>query len=179
MGSSASSGMRSQGGSATFGLKKPAPLWTAPAFDRCLLLALNPGISGWKRGLSAATIGLLSLVVWYWARGKMEFLPWADSAIDALGRVYGVVAAGGVARRVAVRVARAVAFVVAIGVLIVVVINVVSGVVLAGFAASDVAGAGAFALVVAVVVAAVVAGLTSWPSNTDCKVFFCRFFRLR
>src|SRR5262249_860226 len=23
-----------------FGLKKPAPLWTAPAFDRCLLLAL-------------------------------------------------------------------------------------------------------------------------------------------
>jgi hypothetical protein len=23
-----------------FGLKKAAPLWTAPAFDRCLLLAL-------------------------------------------------------------------------------------------------------------------------------------------
>jgi hypothetical protein len=23
-----------------FGLKTPAPLWTAPAFDRCLLLAL-------------------------------------------------------------------------------------------------------------------------------------------
>jgi hypothetical protein len=27
-------------GQRAFGLKKPAPLWTAPAFDRCLLLAL-------------------------------------------------------------------------------------------------------------------------------------------
>lgn len=26
-----------------FGLKTPAPLWTAPAFDRCLLLALVSG----------------------------------------------------------------------------------------------------------------------------------------
>ena len=66
-----------------FGLKKPAPLWTAPAFDRCLLLALiypiatifviwaisghvgpaeaalglKPDISGWSRGFAAAAMG--------------------------------------------------------------------------------------------------------------------------
>ena len=60
-----------------FGLRTPAPLWTAPAFDRCLLLALvypiatifviwaisghvgpaeaalhlKPDLSGWQRGL--------------------------------------------------------------------------------------------------------------------------------
>jgi hypothetical protein len=65
-----------------FGLRTPAPLWTAPAFDRCLLIAmiypvltifivwvvsghvgsaeaafgLKAGASGWQRG--AATIGL-------------------------------------------------------------------------------------------------------------------------
>jgi hypothetical protein len=67
-----------------FGLKTPVPLWTAPAFDRCLLLALiypvgtifaiwaisghvgpaeaalglTPDIAGWKRGAAAALVGL-------------------------------------------------------------------------------------------------------------------------
>jgi hypothetical protein len=68
-----------------FGLKKPAPLWTAPAFDRCLFLAmlypfatifviwavsghvgpaeraldLKPDISGWRRYLSLGIMGFL------------------------------------------------------------------------------------------------------------------------
>ena len=68
-----------------FGLKKPAPLWTAPAFDRCLLLALIYPIAtifliwtisghvgpaeaalglphdlpGWRRGLAMGAIGIL------------------------------------------------------------------------------------------------------------------------
>jgi hypothetical protein len=67
-----------------FGLNTPAPLWTAPAFDRCLLLAvfypflaiiviwaisghvgpaeaafgLAPNISDWRRGLVAALFAL-------------------------------------------------------------------------------------------------------------------------
>ena len=73
-----------------FGLKKPAPLWTAPALDRCLLLALIYPIvtifliwaisgdvgpaeaalglksdrSGWQRGLGVAAIGLMSFAKW-------------------------------------------------------------------------------------------------------------------
>jgi hypothetical protein len=72
-----------------FGLRTPAPLWTAPAFDRCLLLALiypiatifliwavsehvgpaeralglNP-VPGWLRGLVAASIGFSSFALW-------------------------------------------------------------------------------------------------------------------
>jgi hypothetical protein len=68
-----------------FGLKTPAPLWTAPAFDRCLFLALvypiatifviwaisghvgpaesalglKPEISGWARSILAGAIGLI------------------------------------------------------------------------------------------------------------------------
>jgi hypothetical protein len=67
-----------------FGLKMPAPTWTAPALDRCLLLALiypiasifviwavsghvgpaeaalglEPNIPGWQRGITVACIGL-------------------------------------------------------------------------------------------------------------------------
>jgi hypothetical protein len=73
-----------------FGLKTPAPLWTAPSFDRCLLLALiypiagiytvwaisghigpaeaalglKPDVPGWYRGLAAAALGLSIGVVW-------------------------------------------------------------------------------------------------------------------
>jgi hypothetical protein len=69
-----------------FGLKTPAPLWTAPAFERCLLLALiypvaaifliwaisghvgpaevalelSSNISSWKRGLEATLVGFLA-----------------------------------------------------------------------------------------------------------------------
>ncbi len=73
-----------------FGLKIPAPLWTAPAFDRCLLLALiypiatifliwtisghvgsaeaalgfRPDLPDWQRGTAAAGIGIYYLVLW-------------------------------------------------------------------------------------------------------------------
>ncbi|WGJ15773.1 hypothetical protein QEV83_05805 [Methylocapsa sp. D3K7] len=75
-----------------FGLKKPAPLWTAHALDRCLLLALiypvvtifvtwvisghvgpaeaalglNPDISIWLRGLSAGAIAFATFANWRW-----------------------------------------------------------------------------------------------------------------
>jgi hypothetical protein len=68
-----------------FGLKKPAPLWTAPALDRCLFLALlypiatifliwavsghvgpaeaalhlPPNLSGWQRGVATASVGFM------------------------------------------------------------------------------------------------------------------------
>jgi hypothetical protein len=74
-----------------FGLKTPAPLWTAPAFDRCLLLALiypvvtifaiwaitghvgpaeaalrlDPGLPGWRRGLAVAAFGLAVFTTWH------------------------------------------------------------------------------------------------------------------
>jgi hypothetical protein len=72
-----------------FGLDTPAPLWTAPAFDRCLLLALiypivtvfaiwgvsghvgsaeealglAPDLSDWRRGLVIGLIGFVAFVV--------------------------------------------------------------------------------------------------------------------
>jgi hypothetical protein len=79
-----------------FGVKKPAPLWTAPAFDRCLLLALiypivtiffiwaisgrvgpaeaalglNPRVPGWSRGLAAAAIGFSIFAYWRGNRAR-------------------------------------------------------------------------------------------------------------
>ncbi|MGH6812946.1 MAG: esterase/lipase family protein, partial [Methylocella sp.] len=79
-----------------FGLKKAAPLWTAPAFDRCLFLALiypvatiliiwtvsghagpaemalglKPDVPGWSRGLIVATAALQGFVTWTLFRGK-------------------------------------------------------------------------------------------------------------
>jgi hypothetical protein len=74
-----------------FGLETPVPTWTAPAFDRCLLLALiypvvtifliwsisgavgpaeaalglESGLFGWTRGLiTAASFGFASLIIW-------------------------------------------------------------------------------------------------------------------
>jgi hypothetical protein len=73
-----------------FGLKTPAPLWTAPAFDRCLLLALlypiaticviwaisghvgpaeaalglDRDVPGWERALAAAAAGFSSFAFW-------------------------------------------------------------------------------------------------------------------
>jgi hypothetical protein len=77
-----------------FGLKTPAPLWTVPAFDRCLLLALiypfatisiiwaasghvgpaeaalglKSDLAGWRRALAAGLIGLSSVSI---GRGMM------------------------------------------------------------------------------------------------------------
>ncbi|MGH6834980.1 MAG: hypothetical protein ACREC9_05395, partial [Methylocella sp.] len=73
-----------------FGLKKPAPLWTAPALDRCLLIALlypiatiffiwavsghvgpaeaalclSPAIPSWQRSLAVAAFGFFSFAIW-------------------------------------------------------------------------------------------------------------------
>jgi hypothetical protein len=72
-----------------FGLRTPAPLWTAAAFDRCLLLAviypiatvgivwavsghvgpaeaalrLQSGLPGWERGIGVAIVGFSALAV--------------------------------------------------------------------------------------------------------------------
>ena len=73
-----------------FGLRAPAPLWTAPAFDRCLLLALiypiltiviiwgvsghvgpaeealglRPNVTGWRRGIFIAGAGVVMISIW-------------------------------------------------------------------------------------------------------------------
>jgi hypothetical protein len=80
-----------------FGLRKPAPLWTAPAFDRCMFLALiypistifliwtisghvgpaeaalglKPNLLGWRRSLIATTAALEGFVTWtlFWGKG--------------------------------------------------------------------------------------------------------------
>jgi hypothetical protein len=79
-----------------FGLRTPAPLWTAPAFDRCLLLALiypivtilivwavsghvgpaeeafrlKPDFSGLQRGSVVAAFGVTAFVMRQYARAK-------------------------------------------------------------------------------------------------------------
>jgi hypothetical protein len=103
-----------------FGLKKPAPLWTAPAFDRCLLLALiypiatifliwavsghagpaeaalylGPDLPGWRRGLAVAAIGLSAFAMWRsaLATGWKQWV-WGISAVA--GAVAGSRAGGG------------------------------------------------------------------------------------
>ncbi len=85
-----------------FGLRTPAPLWTAPAFDRCLLLAMiypivtifiiwavsghvgpaeaalefKPDIAGWRRGIS---LGIFVVVAFAFRRvvvaGPAALLP--------------------------------------------------------------------------------------------------------
>ena len=76
-----------------FGLKKPAALWTAPAFDRCLFLSLvypiatifftwavsghagpaeaalglQPNLPGWLRGVVVAVVGFEGLALWRFA----------------------------------------------------------------------------------------------------------------
>jgi hypothetical protein len=81
-----------------FGLRTPAPLWTAPAFDRCLLLALiypvvtifgiwaisghvgpaeaalrlRPDLPGWQRGLATAGV-VLCLVAWARVSGSNDW----------------------------------------------------------------------------------------------------------
>jgi hypothetical protein len=79
-----------------FGLKTPAPLWTPPAFDRCLFLALvypiatifiiwvvsghagpaemalglKPNVSGWSRSFIAAAAAFEGFAIWSFIRGK-------------------------------------------------------------------------------------------------------------
>ena len=87
-----------------FGLRTPAPLWTAPAFDRCLLLALiypiativfiwaisghvgpaeaamglKAGTPGWRRAVVAALIPLSLYGYWQFmrAQGWRQKLAW-------------------------------------------------------------------------------------------------------
>jgi hypothetical protein len=96
-----------------FGLKKPAPLWTAPAFDRCLLLALiypiatifliwaisgqvgpaeaalglKPDIPPWSRGIAAAAYGFSNFALWRSARSARtqgwKSFIWLAAAIGA------------------------------------------------------------------------------------------------
>ncbi|MDQ6868232.1 MAG: hypothetical protein M3178_07435 [Pseudomonadota bacterium] len=96
-----------------FGLKKPAPLWTAPAFDRCLLLALiypiatifviwaisghvgpaeaalglKSDISDRRRAIAAAAVGFEMFAVWWSLR------PSAQSPILAFAVVVAVLVA--------------------------------------------------------------------------------------
>jgi hypothetical protein len=119
-----------------FGLKKPMPLWTAPAFDRCLLLALiypvvtilivwaisghvgpaeaalglQPETPSWLRGLATAAIGFSSFAFLRGFRAQ----GWKSRiwfAVAFAGVVNGVGAGAGTGG-VAVAVAVAVAFVV-------------------------------------------------------------------
>jgi hypothetical protein len=97
-----------------FGLRTPAPLWTAPAFDRCLLLglfypittilvmwavsghvgpaenvlALPRGYSGWTRGLHVAAVGFIAFAYWRFAqtRGWIRAI-WLAAAIVALAAI--------------------------------------------------------------------------------------------
>jgi hypothetical protein len=107
-----------------FGLRTLAPLWTAPAFDRCLLLAaiypfsmifviwsvsghvgpaeaalhLGRDLSGWQRALAACVVGLSGLVVFrfFSSEGWKSFLLW--SALLALSfcgyRIVAIAGAG-------------------------------------------------------------------------------------
>jgi hypothetical protein len=104
-----------------FGLRMPAPLWTAPALDRCLLLALaypiltilviwvasghvgpaeatlqlKPGLPGWERGLAAAAVTLCTFA---YARTmtRLDKLNWWWAAVF-LALVYTITGAIGIA----------------------------------------------------------------------------------
>jgi hypothetical protein len=98
-----------------FGLRTPAPLWTAPAFDRCLLLALiypiatifviwaasghvgpaeaalrlKPDLPGWQRGIAAAGLGCW-LFLWGLRRREWKARLWRVIAA-AVGSAVAVV----------------------------------------------------------------------------------------
>jgi hypothetical protein len=92
-----------------FGLNAPAPLWTAPAFDRCLFLAwlypivaifliwaisghvgpaeaalhLKPDLPAWQRGIAVALVGF-AILAHQRARRKRN---WKDPWLGGLGVV--------------------------------------------------------------------------------------------
>lgn len=96
-----------------FGLRTPASLWTAPALDRCLLLALvypvatifviwavtghvgpaeaalhlKPTLSGWQRGIGVALVGFSTFALWHFFRKS----PWKFSWV-LVAFVSGVIA---------------------------------------------------------------------------------------
>jgi len=94
-----------------FGLKTPAPLWTAPAFDRCLLLAfiypittvfivwavsghLGPGevalglheMPGWQRALAAGLVTFAGFASWMFLKSERRTSPkWISVAAAGIG----------------------------------------------------------------------------------------------
>jgi hypothetical protein len=95
-----------------FGLRAPAPLWTAPAFDRCLLLALiypivtifviwaisnhvGPAeealglkldLPGWRRGLLVAGLGFTMFAGWRAMQATgWKYLAWIVVAVTCAG----------------------------------------------------------------------------------------------
>jgi hypothetical protein len=166
-----------------FGLQKPAPLWTAPAFDRCLLLALiYPivtifliwAISGhvgpaeaalglksdlwWRRGLAIAAIGVSFFAFWRFRQTPAGLISVA-AFLGAFAFAFAV--AGAVAGAVAFALGGAVAFAdgtafafAGAGAFAVAfVVAFAVAFTLAGAGAFALAGAGAFALFGASVVA--------------------------
>jgi len=165
-----------------FGLRTPAPLWTAPAFDRCLLLALlypiatifvmwavsghvgpaehalglSPDLPGWRRASASAGLAFASFAFWRGARapGLLAMLEW-----------YAVAGVGAVAAAVAGAAAVGVAVASAGPVVGTGVVGVGTGVVGVGAVAVAVAvagiGVGAVAVAVTVIGAVAVAGAVS------------------
>ena len=149
-----------------FGLKRPAPLWTAPAFDRCLLLALlypiatifimwamsghvgpaeaalglKSGLGAVTRGFAVAFVGVVAFALW---RG-LRTTGWRSFVWLAFAFAFAVA----VAVPVAVPVAVAVAF------------------------AGAVTGAGAVAVAVTFAVAVAVAGAVAFAGAAGVAVAF-------
>jgi hypothetical protein len=98
-------------GQRAFGLKTPAPLWTAPALDRCLLLALLypiatifviwaisghvgpaeatlgllPNVPTWRRGTAAAMFGIADFAIWWRATPKHSAWHAATRVVTSVG----------------------------------------------------------------------------------------------
>jgi hypothetical protein len=127
-----------------FGLKTPVPLWTAPAFDRCLLLALIypiaaifliwaisghvgpaeaalglksvPDLKGWQWSLVVALIGFFGFALWrsFLAEGWRRLVWWLSGSAFAAGIIVAGAGAFAVASTVVVALASAVAFAVVV-----------------------------------------------------------------
>lgn len=170
-----------------FWLRAPAPLWTAPALDRCLLLALvypiatifliwaisghvgpaeralrlEPNVSGWQRLGATAVLGFGAVAGWLSSRSAgWGRLAWGAGGFIAAGLAAG---AGGVAVAVGFGGAVAVSFAIAIA---------GAG---AGSTALFVARAGISPVVTAVVLAGIIAGVFAvvmavrWASNRSLR----------
>jgi hypothetical protein len=174
-------------------LRDPAPLWTAPAFDRCLLLALvypiatifliwaisghvgpaeaalgfEADIPGWARSLSAGAFGLGCLAFWRAFRTR-TLNSWASLyALGTAGVFAGALMSAG-AFAIAVAAVGA-AFTNTFGFggagAVAVAFVVVAGVV-AGVVADAFTSGGAFAIAVAAVGAAVAGARAVWSTAT-------------
>ena len=181
-----------------FGLKKPAPLWTAPAFDRCLLLALiypiatifviwaisghvgpaetalglKRGFSGWSRSFMAVAVGLEGFASWcFWA---YEWnLVWLTIAIVlgiAVGSALAVVSALTIFVAITVSAGDASAVALAFAVTFIVFFSFAYSVVDAG--AFAVVG-GVFALMLLVFFV----GLVAFVLANEVELFIVDFFR--